>query len=154
MDTNALPDILRDIMASERFSEIMNSLRPTEEVSEPIETKEEKSPPTIPPEVLAKLPDVISALTGGTEDSEKITAKLPSVMNALAGANAKAENKPKKPPIIGGDAKRKALLRALRPYMNTERQSVIDNVIRFESMAEIMTALMGTSEITNRKGDI
>ena len=65
------------------------------------------------------------------------------------------KEKPKKaPPILGGDANRKALLRALRPYMNRERQTVIDRAIQFSSMAEIMAAMMGSSDISKQKGDI
>ena len=150
MDTAALPDIINEIMASPRFADIMNSIRPPEE---PSPKSAPTTAPTIPPEVLAKLPDVISALTGGTGDSEKITANLPSVMNAISKSAPNVETKPKKPPIIGGDANRKALLRALRPYMNQGRQTVIDNVIRLESMAEIMSALMGSADIIKEKGD-
>lgn len=148
MDTNALPDIMKEIMASPRFAEILNSIRPTEPKPEP------EISPTISPDVLAKLPDIISALTGGGEDTDKITDKLPDVMSAISGMGEKKEKPKKSPPILGGDANRKALLRALRPYMNHERQSVIDRVIQLSSMAEIMAALMGSSDITKQKGDI
>ena len=149
MDTNALPDIMREIMASPRFGEIMNSIRGPEP-----EPQNEVSMPTIPPDVLAKLPDIISALTGGNEDTEKITDKLPGVMSALSGIGEKKEKPKKAPPILGGDANRKALLKALRPYMNHERQNVIDRVIQFSSMAEIMASLMGSTDISKQKGDI
>lgn len=150
MDTNALPDIMREIMASPHFGEIMNSIRPKEPEAAP-----EASVPAIPPDVLAKLPDIISALSGGSEDTEKITSKLPGVMNALSNMGAKEEKPKKIPPIVGGDSNRKALLRALRPYMNTERQTVIDRIIQFSSMAEIMGALMGNTDLsTKQKGEM
>ena len=151
MDTNALPDIMKEIMSSPRFGEILSSIRPPEPQSEPERGAEA---PTIPPDVLAKLPDIISALTGGSEDTEKITDKLPGVMSALSDMGEKKEKPKKALPILGGDANRKALLRALRPYMNRERQTVIDRVIQFSSMAEIMATMMGSSDISKQKGDI
>ena len=151
MDTNALPDIMKEIMSSPRFGEILSSIRPPDAQPEP-EHKAEA--PTIPPDVLAKLPDIISALTGGSEDTEKITDKLPGVMSALSNMGEKKEKPKKAPPILGGDANRKALLRALRPYMNRERQTLIDRVIQFSSMAEIMATMMGSSDISKQKGDI
>ena len=144
MDNSELPDIIREIMSSSEFESVMQSIRGKDEVK--AEAPSAPSAPTIPPDVLAKLPDVISALTGGTGDAEKITEKLPSVMSALSVAKNEGEKKQKKPPILGGDAQRKALLRALRPYMSSGRQNIIDNVIRFESMAEIMTSLMNASD--------
>ena len=153
MDRSDLPDIISEIMASPRFGEILSSIRPPEPKPEP-EPERGTAAPTIPPDVLAKLPDIISALTGGSEDTEKITDKLPGVMSALSNMGEKKEKPKKAPPILGGDANRKALLRALRPYMNRERQTVIDRVIQFSSMAEIMAAMMGSSDISKQKGDI
>ena len=140
MDNGALPEMLKEIMSGPQFASIMESIRPKTEAAAAPDV------PTIPPEVLAKLPDVISALTGGAGDTEKITENLPSVMGALEEARGK-EKKQKKPAILGGDANRKALLRALRPYMSSGRQNIIDNVIRLESMAEIMGALADVSDV-------
>jgi hypothetical protein len=149
MDRSDLPDIISEIMASPRFGEIMSTIKAPEPKPEPVQ-----SAPTIPPDVLAKLPDIISALTGGSEDTEKITDKLPGVMSALSSMGKKEEKPKRSPSVVGGDANRKALLRALRPYMNPERQTVIDRVIQFSSMAEIMASLMGSTDNSKQKGEI
>ncbi len=141
--TNALPDIINEILNGPKLAEIMQSIRPSD--SSDAAQSESPSPPTIPPEVLAKLPDVISALTGGEGDTKAITDKLPQVMSSLSSASR--AKKEKKPSFISNDARRKALLRALRPYMSDRRQNIIDTVIRLESMAEIMSTLMEVEKL-------
>ena len=141
---NALPGIISEILESPKLAEIMQSIRLPEKSED---AKEDDAPviPSIPPEVLAKLPDVISALTGGEGDTKNITDKLPGVMNTLSAATE--PKKTKKPSLLSNDARRKALLRALRPYMSDRRQNIIDTVIRLESMAEIMSTLMEVEKL-------
>lgn len=156
---NALPDMLREILGGEQLESIMQSIKseapqePKQEAdSAPASAPAMPEMPAISPEMLAKLPGVISALAGSQADADKITEKLPQVMQALGASNAaKGENKEAKRDsspisrIMGGDAQRRALLKALRPYMSDRRKGIIDNVMRFGSMAEIMSTLMDTS---------
>ncbi len=88
--------------------------------------------PTLSPDMLAKLPAVMSMLSGmgvATQNTEKKND---------SGDSAKEAEKP-----AVGDAQRKALLRALRPYMNDKRRNVIDSMLQLEDLTKLFGAGFG-----------
>ena len=85
--------------------------------------------PSLSPDMLAKLPAILSMLSGmgiGTQ-----TAEEKSDDNAPKGST---------PVSAGDDAQRKALLRALRPYLSPKRRSVVDSMLQLGDL----TKLFGT----------
>ena len=95
-----------------------------------------EAPPTgegfsIPPDILAKLPQMMSALS-----SMGIGAPSPAGDDKKnASGNTKSKNH-----------QRKALLSALRPYMSEKRCAVIDGLIQFEGLWDILGALNNSSK--------
>ena len=85
--------------------------------------------------------------------SPDMLAKLPAVMSMLSGIGAAGQNTDKKSdggesaqevekPAVG-DAQRKALLRALRPYLNDKRRNVIDSMLQLEDLTKLFGAGFG-----------
>ena len=74
---------------------------------------------SIPPEIMAKLPQMMSALSGISGLSQK------------EGTSPKNER----------DAQRSALLKALRPYLSDRRRSVIDGMLSLEGVAKVLGTL-------------
>ena len=80
---------------------------------------------SLPPELLEKLPQVMSVLSGmgiGNNNGTKDTKGTVSASHPASG-------------------NRKALLRALRPYLSPHRQAVIDSLISFEGISGILENL-------------
>ncbi len=77
---------------------------------------------TVPPELLKKLPQMMSLLTGtgGT---------APSTSSGTKGQGT---------PLT--DTKRRALLNALKPYLSDKRCAVIDGLLQFEGLAGVLSA--------------
>ena len=75
----------------------------------------------IPPEILEKLPQMMSALSGISGISEKST-------DFSSGKNTQ----------------RAALLKALKPYLSERRRSVIDGMIGMEGIARVLGTLKDT----------
>lgn len=91
-----------------------------------------QSMPALSPELLAKLPAVMSMLSGmgvTPQNSDKKTDGSESALEA------------EKPAV--GDAQRKALLRALRPYLNDKRRTMIDSMLQLEDLTKIFGAGLG-----------
>lgn len=59
-----------------------------------------------------------------------IMSKLPSILSLLGGASSS----PKK----SEDAKREALLKALKPYLNHSRAEAVDKVLELSKLGEIL----------------
>lgn len=86
--------------------------------------------PSLSPEMLAKLPAVLSVLSGiGAGKSA-----------ADSGQQNEDDTAKPLPDTAGDDAHRKALLRALRPYLNPKRRSVVDSMLQLGDL----TKLFGT----------
>ena len=139
-----LPDIIQSIIQSPEMADILQSIRPSEQREQ--ETPAKGGDFNIPPDLMDKLPQVIAALKGAGIAPEKkssseaqldindITSKLPRAMEMLAGSD-KGKSQDSK--------NRKALLSALKPYMNDQKRAAIDTMLSVESMTEIMMLLMG-----------
>lgn len=155
-----LPEIVRNLMQSSEIAEIMKSISGAKEEVLPEKPQPAASP--LPDDIMEKLPLVMNMLRGeavnqpqmqtanqssssqGMPDMSSITAKLPQVISALSDSGIKpgGEGGMKLPAFIG-DKNRKALLKALRPYMSDRKKNAIDTMISMNSMAEIMALLMG-----------
>ncbi|MBQ5332682.1 MAG: hypothetical protein J6K92_05435 [Oscillospiraceae bacterium] len=150
-DYDALPDIIKNLMGSPEIADILKSVRPT---SEPAPDKKEQADISLPPDLMDKLPQVISALRDAgiaapqstaqksddpssqpQLDINDIESKLPQAMSMLSGIKSKTST--------SGSKNRKALLTALKPYMNDRKRSAIDTMLSVDSMTEIMLMMMG-----------
>lgn len=113
---NAVQGILKDPAFGKLLSELSGK-------SEGAAVKEEPAaPPSIPPEMLSKLPQMLSALSplvkGG---GEKETG---------AGKSPKSETE-----------KRRRLLEALKPYLSDSRREAIDGIMKVTEMTDLMSKL-------------
>lgn len=139
MAENEIPQSLSDtvsrLMESPEVAGILSALKGGEEHTESSAT----APPavSIPPDIMAKLPSMISALSG-------MGIGAPTEMQ-----KSKNEETPKK----AGDKQRKALLTSLRPYLSPHRQSIIDNMLKIEGLTGILsTVSIPTSGNTTGEG--
>ncbi len=151
-----LPDIIKKLTESPEIADILKNanLAQSSEPSVP-KTDEKAEGFSLSPEMMAKLPSVISALQGmgitsnkseepaaekNSINMDEIAAKLPQAMSALSSMGIGGGKPPQK---RGEDKKREALLKALRPYMSERKRGAIDMMLGFGSLAEIMTMFMG-----------
>ena len=165
---DGLPDIIKNLASSPEIAEIIKNagLASSKEPaaaepavqSEPTAPSEPPQTPgmSIPPDLMAKLPQIVSALKdsgivdemrsspgapgaqGQPPDMNDIAQKLPQVMSALSGMSGKKSEK-----HDPNCKNMKALLCALKPYMNDRKRSAIDTMLSVDSMAEILMMMMG-----------
>ena len=83
--------------------------------------------PAIPPELLLKLPALLSALSGGAHSPEQKPA---------SGGEGDAKESAATP---GEDVHRTALLQALRPYLNSKRRAVVDGMLQLGDLAKLFS---------------
>ncbi len=146
-----LPDIIKKLTESPEIADIIKNAglsQPEAASDEKIRQKEEAF--SLSPEMMAKLPSVITALQGmgigasksdgGELNTNDIASKLPQAMNALSSMGFGAQAKPT---AHSEDKKREALLKALKPYMSPRKRGAIDMMLSIGSLAEIMKMLMG-----------
>lgn len=130
MAENEMPQSLSDtvsrLMESPEVAGILAALKGDDGRTEPTDAAAPAL--NIPPDIMAKLPSMISALSG-------------MGIGAQPPAPQKSEAAPKKT----GDKQRKALLTSLRPYLSPHRQSIIDNMLKLEGL----TSLLSTVSIQN-----
>ncbi|MBQ2729280.1 MAG: hypothetical protein IJF69_00735 [Clostridia bacterium] len=128
MDTSSgLSDILSSLIQNPEVMKAVSSI--TNEASKkdeapPAEKKAEGSDTgefSIPPELLAKLPQMMSALSGSS-----------SLLSAVGGE--------KKEDGSHSQGQRKELLRALKPFLSEKRCAVIDGLLQFEGLAGVLSA--------------
>ena len=148
------------------FSKVLQQLMEKPEISNLIASLKSgaQSAPgdAIPAAVTEETADNPYNKNGGSEEvlqqsmpalSPDMLATLPSVMSMLSGIGAAAQNTDKKSdggesaqeaekPAVG-DAQRKALLRALRPYLNDKRRNVIDSMLQLEDLTKLFGAGFG-----------
>ena len=89
----------------------------------------QQAAPSLSPEMLAKLPAVLSVLSG-----------IGAGTSAADSGQQNEDDTAKPLPDTADDAHRKALLRALRPYLNPKRRSVVDSMLQLGDL----TKLFGT----------
>lgn len=117
-DGGGLPEILQNLMKSPEIGNILSSMK---------SEKQEASVPSpdggfsLPPDLMEKLPSVISALSG----------------IGLGSTPAFS------PPKNSGGQQRKALLKALRPYLSPKRQTVVDSLIGLDGLTGLFSAVSG-----------
>ena len=71
----------------------------------------------------------------------EIMAKLPQMMSALSGISGLSQKESSSPSPQGKDAQRSALLKALRPYLSERRRSVIDGMLSLGGVAKVLGTL-------------
>lgn len=157
---DGLPDIIKKLTESPEIADIIKNAGLSKPEAEPAQKNESSSEGIgLSPEMMAKLPSVISMLQGmgigqnqnmGAESSEKaqqspsadineIASRLPQAMSALSSVGI--GNKGHKGG--GEDKKRDALLKALKPYMSERKRGAIDTMLGIGSLAEIIMMLTG-----------
>ena len=109
-------------------------LRGITDLSEMIEKLKEN------PEIVS---NVASALGLGTpspheQTDENVTAQLPEMLSAISPLISKGSNHGE---TTHSDDQRIALLLALRPYLNHERQEIIDYIIKFSKIGDLLKKL-------------
>ena len=139
--------VLRQLMDNPEISNLIASLKSDtentpkvdassniiEETNEQAEADTEETAaaaqvPSLSPEMLAKLPAVMSMLSGmGAQTAEpKDNDSTP-----------KEEDRSQKAGYGSDDAHRKALLRALRPYLNPKRRTVVDSMLQLGDLTKL-----------------
>ena len=106
----------------------------TEDIKDETKTEEKAAQvqtPSLSPEMLAKLPAIMSMLSGmgiGATDTGQKDGGVPKE----EGEEAKKAG--------SDDAQRKALLRALRPYLNPKRRTVVDSMLQLGDLTKLFGA--------------
>ncbi|MBR4071484.1 MAG: hypothetical protein IKK26_02905 [Clostridia bacterium] len=157
---DGLPEIIKKLTESPEIADIIKNAGLSKTEDETVPKAEDSSENFgLSPEMMAKLPSVISMLQGmgigsvqsanqtsgestqktPSVDMNEIASRLPQAMSALSSVGI--GNKIHKG--TGEDKKRQALLKALRPYMNERKRGAIDAMLGFGSLAEIIMMLTG-----------
>ena len=121
MDTQgSLGDILNSLMQNPEIMKTVRSFANDSKEEEPpsAEGNNSASDFQIPPEILSKLPSMMSALSG-----------MGGISKSDSGDDPKAD--------------RKELLRALKPFLSEKRCSVIDSLLQFEGLYGVLDSLKG-----------
>lgn len=136
--SQSLSETLSRLMESPEIAGIMSSLQSSAAANEHEADKEKAAEPTggisIPPDIMEKLPSVISALSGMGIGSTASQGNMP---------------KPQEKPKSTGDKQRKALLSSLRPYLNPHRQSIIDTMLQIEGLAGLFSTAIPSAGNTD-----
>lgn len=136
--SQSLSDTLSRLMESPEIAGIVSSLqgseRSTEQNAENGGHEQPSAGINIPPDIMEKLPSMIAAL---------------SEMGIGSGGKETESPKPSGEKRKAGDKQRKALLSSLRPYLNPHRQSIIDNMLRIEGLAGILSTALPASGSTD-----
>lgn len=114
MNSGELPDVLSKLMTSPEIGNILSALKNDGE-----EKSEETGAFSLPPDFMEKLPSVMAALNG-----------------MGFGNSSPAPQPPKK---SSGGQQRKALLKALRPYLSPKRQSVVDGLLSLDGLSGLFS---------------
>ena len=114
-----LQGAVQSILSNAAFSQLLGQLQGKGDAEE----SKAPSVPTITPEMMQKLPQMMSALAplvggGGKESSSGSTGKGP-----------------------GDGEKRKRLLAALRPYLSDSRRGAVDQILKVTEMTDLLGAL-------------
>ena len=109
-------------------------LRGITDLSEMIEKLKEN------PEIVSNVASALGLGVSPTNEQtgENVTAQLPEMLSAISPLISQSS--------IGGekthsDDQRIALLLALRPYLNPERQEIIDYIIKFSKIGDLLKKL-------------
>ena len=118
MSGEELQGAVESILASPAFSQILGQLQGKSA------EEEQKKPavPAITPEMMQKLPQMMSALA------------------PLVGGKGEGESEGGKKELNDGE-KRKRLLSALRPYLSDTRRAALDQVLKVTEMTDLLGTL-------------
>jgi len=123
---NSLGDILSSLLENPEVMKAVSSIASNTEKAEDADGSEKKAESsegfTLPPELLSKLPQMMSAISG--------LGQLPT---GKKDEGVKGTMK--------GDKQRKALLFALKPYLCEKRCALIDGLLQLEGLAGVIGAL-------------
>ncbi len=140
--------VLRQLMDNPEISNLIASLKSdtentpkvdapsdtTEEANEQTESDTEEAAsvqvPSLSPEMLAKLPAVMSMLSG-------MGIGTPTAEPKDDDGAPKEEGHSPKTGSGSDDAHRKALLRALRPYLSPKRRTVVDSMLQLGDLTKL-----------------
>lgn len=97
----------------------------------------------IPPELMSKLPQMISALSGMGLDP----AKLMSAASSFGGATSHQQRENAEAGFADAkgrhnEKQRKALLNSLRPYLNEKRRGIVDNMLKLEGLTGLLETVI------------
>lgn len=97
----------------------------------------------IPPELMSKLPQMISALS----DMGLDPAKLMSAASSFGGAPAQRQKENAEAGFADAkgrhnEKQRKALLNSLRPYLNEKRRGIVDNMLKLEGLTGLLETVI------------
>ena len=105
---------------------------------------------SIPPELMSKLPQMISALSGMGLDPAKLMSAASSFGGAAShghGENAEAGFADDK--RRHNEKQRKALLNSLRPYLNEKRRGIVDNMLKLEGLTGLLETVIAQNSGEN-----
>ena len=126
MDTqNSFSDILSSLMQNPEIMKMVSSLsaqKSPEEKDAPMDQKNddpEKSDFSIPPELLASLPQMMSSLRG-------LSMPQSQAQNEVRSQKDQKDNQ------------RRELLYALKPFLSEKRCNMIDSLLQFEGLAGVL----------------
>ena len=117
MSAEELQGAVQSILSNPAFGQILGQLQGKGE--------EEQNPPAMPaitPEMMQKLPQMMSALA------------------PLMGGKGEGKSSGSKKEINDGE-KRKRLLAALRPYLSDNRRGAVDQILKVTEMTDILGTL-------------
>lgn len=132
MDPQQLQDAVQSILANPAFAKLAGELSGGEKKEASAPPQNEGAPqqgmPQISPEMLARLPQMMSAM-----------APLLSGMQGKSGEKSDGGK--------GGEAgdaeRRKRLLAALKPYLSSQRKDAIDSILKVTEMTDLISQFGG-----------
>lgn len=127
-----LSKMIQTLMADEKFGEILSS------VKESFSSKAENDPPDesseetqVEPADISDTAVSVSAANSTNGFSPEIISKLPMIMSMLSGGDG-ADSKSN-----SHLADRKCLLRALKPFLSTQRRDAVDSILNVADIADL-----------------
>ncbi len=139
--TNNFSDILNSLMNDPKVSEIISNMTAKAQPSaEDVRKNSDDLPDT-------KIEEVKNSESSGINIPPEILASLPQMMSALSGINgvgtvsSHEDGHDANKKDSRNDGHRKALLYALKPYLSEKRCAVIDGLLQFENLSHILSAL-------------
>ena len=128
---NGLPDILSSMLQNPEIMKTVSALAenislPSNEGKQGDESSIERAAPA-------------GSAAGGLNIPPELLAQLPSIMSALSGSERSSSDREQTRSSPSSDNQRKALLSALKPFLSEKRCAVIDSLLKFESLTGVIS---------------